>query len=571
VEGSTTVVIDDDTADVTVVGIDFQKTTDTPMVLANTEMTFTLTLTNIGDVDASIVSINDPLCGPLSSPVGDDGDGILNEDEVWTFTCTVSAIADFTNVATVTAVASGVGLQAVASAPLDVINPDINVEVTPTTQVVAWDSTASFTITTTNTGDVDLSGISLNDDPGCDILTGPTGGTLSKNQNRVNQCQVNNVTEAFINSLTVEGIPPIGPSVTDSDAATVILSEVAAQCPADMIAYWKLDEITSTGTITYEDTYSAHDTDDCTNCPTSVKGRVNGAQTFNGTSTKVDVPVIPGDDSFNWGKDDSFSIEFWMRGVPGKTCAGTQDPKDNEVIIGRDDSSTDLHWWFGCKNTTGVAFFSLNDINEQGRDLESSESITDGAWHHLVGVRDGVNKENRLYVDGIEIASVTYTYNAGFGSTSAALNVGWLNLGSKFHFEGDLDELALYNKVLLPSEIQAHYNNGIPGPGYCGGPFAPTITSTAPEYANVGDVYTYTVEAVGDPSAINYSLDVNPTGMIIVDSNIISWTPSTTQTETVTVRASNAVEPDDTQVFMITVLPAGVSPTQPVYLPVIMK
>ena len=571
-----TAVNDDDTATVTVASIDFEKTTDTPMVPADSSVVFTLTLENTGDVAVSDVNIVDPLCGPVNGPLSDSGvPGTLDLGETWAYTCTISSgTVDFTNVATVTATASGVGLEATASAPVDVINPGIDVEISPPLQSVSSGSSANFTIIVTNTGDVDLT---LNPNASAPICTPGPGTTyptsnvpLSVGPAATYMCRVNPVTESIIISLTVEGIPPVGTSVTASDAATVILSGVAAQCPADMIAYWKLDE----GGQPYDDFYSGHDAQ-CVgsgNCPAALtKGRVNGAQTFNGTSTRVNVPVIPGDDSFNWGKDDSFSIEFWMRGVPGQTCVGS-GTSYNEVIIGRDDSSTALHWWLGCQSTGGKAHFQFQDTdgNDDGGILVSTAPINDGTWHHLVGVRDGSSSMNRLYVDGAEVASVGYTYTAGFNSDSAPLNIGWLNLSGGYHFEGDLDELAVYNRALSGTEIQAHYNNGIPGPGYCGGPFAPTIISTAPEYANVGEAYTYTVEATGYLTP-TYTLNVNPTGMII-DSNsgVISWTPTTTQSETVTVEATNS-EGDDTQVFTITVLPAGVLPTAPVYLPIIMK
>lgn len=571
-----------DTATVTVADIDFQKTTDTPMVSANSSVVFTLTLENTGDVAVSDVNIVDPLCGPVSGPLSDSGVlGTLDLGETWTYNCTVSSgTVDFTNVATVTATASGVGLEATASAPVDVINPSINVEVTPPTRIVSVGSNADFTITVENTGDVELDNVNVSATE-CGPLSGPTGDIGSDNQLSNGEiwtytCTRFSVPDGLINSVTVDAKTPINTDVTDSDAAAVILTEAATQCLADMAAYWKLDE----GGQPYDDFYSGHDAQCVSgNCPSPTKGRVNGGQTFNGASTGVDVPVIPGDDSFNWGKDDSFSIEFWMRGVSGQTCAGS-GIFNNEVIIGRDDASTDLHWWLGCENTSGIAHFQLRDITGNGNTAilrSTGKPINDGAWHHIVSIRDGINKLNRLYVDGTEVASTTFTYNAGFSSTSAPLNVGWLNLDSGYHFEGDLDEVAVYNRALTPNEIQTHYNyrnSGIPSPGYCVA--APFIISTAPEYANVGEAYTYTVMAIGDPIP-TYSLSDSPPSMEITPNTgvlswtaTISWTPTTTQSETVTVEATNS-EGDDTQVFTITVLPAGVAPTIPVYLPVILK
>jgi hypothetical protein len=53
-----------------------------------TQITFTVTVANPGEADlAGVVVIHDS-CGPMSDPQGDDGDGLLNPAESWTYTCT---------------------------------------------------------------------------------------------------------------------------------------------------------------------------------------------------------------------------------------------------------------------------------------------------------------------------------------------------------------------------------------------------------------------------------------------------------------------------------------------------
>jgi hypothetical protein len=90
-----------------------------------------------------------------------------------------------------------------------------------------------------------------------------------------------------------------------------------------------------------------------------------------------------------------------------------------------------------------------------------------------VGVREGgPNGEgiNRLYVDGVEVDSAQHTYVDHFGSDTAPLNLGWLNLSPFYNFEGTLDEVALYNRALAAAEVSEHYNNGLVGKGYCVAP-----------------------------------------------------------------------------------------------------
>lgn len=98
--------------------------------------------------------------------------------------------------------------------------------------------------------------------------------------------------------------------------------------------------------------------------------------------------------------------------------------------------------------------------------LQAGPRIDDGQWHHLVGVRDGANNINRLYVDGAEVATASHTYTADFGSATAPLNLGWLNLSLGFYYTGILDEVALYDRALSPKDIKTHYYLAR---GYCNG------------------------------------------------------------------------------------------------------
>jgi hypothetical protein len=205
-----------------------------------------------------------------------------------------------------------------------------------------------------------------------------------------------------------------------------------------MIAYWKLDESIAG---TYQDDFNGHDGTCAGECPEPVTGYSNGGQEFNGTNTGIDVPA---DTDFDWGPDDNFSIEFWMKTDPESTCDG------NEVVIGRDDSSTQLHWWVGCGDGGQATFYLIDRVGTQNPppSIKGNTDIADGNWHHIVAIWDAEVGEIRLYVDGKLEGAVGTTYTAGFNSPTAPLNIGWLNLSSGFYFDGIVDEIALYNILL---------------------------------------------------------------------------------------------------------------------------
>ncbi|MCP4428251.1 MAG: hypothetical protein GY803_27495, partial [Chloroflexi bacterium] len=323
----------------------------------------------------------------------------------------------------------------------------------------------------------------------------------------------------------------------------------------DQTAYWLLDE--TSGTV-YDDVIGRHDAECVGDCPSFVSGLVGGAQQF--TIDKASVIDVSPSPDFDWGMDDSFSIEFWIQTVAGETCESS-----SEVVIGRDDEDGP-HWWIGCSNG-GKAKFTLLDSQGNGVEELLGSPIGDGAWHHIVGVRNGVNDTNYLYVDGALAVSATHNYTSGFESDTSALNIGWFNHHSnpkKFNIKGTVDELAIYGRSLTPAEIESHYNYGLAGAGYCNPLIeAPAIISAPTIQVGIGQPYTYNVEANGYPSP-TYALRTSPSGMnIMTDTGVISWTPMTSGVISVTVEAKN-IAGVVAQGFFITVTQAPAINSTPV-------
>ncbi|MCP4423576.1 MAG: hypothetical protein GY803_03695, partial [Chloroflexi bacterium] len=233
-------------------------------------------------------------------------------------------------------------------------------------------------------------------------------------------------------------------------AAATLLVTMANQARATAvtarIAYWNLDE--TSGPV-YADSVGSHQGVCVGSCPIAdPAGAVNGGQAFDGV---VDSVAVTADTAFDWGINDSFSIELWVKADSGQTCSG-----DDQVMIGRADSGAgDGFWSLGCAAATGVAQFQLGDSSGFSVTLESTRAITTGLWHHVAIARDGASHTSYLYVDGIEVISATQTYSGGFAPAVADINLGYLETGARF--EGALDEVAIYDGVLSAAEIQTHY------------------------------------------------------------------------------------------------------------------
>ncbi|MCP4410680.1 MAG: PASTA domain-containing protein [Gammaproteobacteria bacterium] len=305
------------------------------------------------------------------------------------------------------------------------------------------------------------------DDPTVDIavpnvlgltLEGP-GGARSQIENM--GLVVGSVAEEFSETVgkdkVISQVPSDGVLVRRGSAVSLVVSFgplMESTCPTQMTQYFKLDE----NSAPYTDLLNVVDAPaNCTNCPTAITGRVGGGQRFDGSDDEVDVPDRG---QFDWGVEDEFSIEYWMRS--NSNCSG------NEVIIGRQGTShPEPHMWTGCHGKFQHARFVLFDAagGNGGNGIwpESSADITDGNWHHIVAVRDATHIH--LYVDGAK-SSVAKNYTAGFASTTP-LNIGYLNAFNHYRYEGDLDEVAYYSRALTDVEVQKHYDNGLTSQGYC--------------------------------------------------------------------------------------------------------
>ena len=238
-------------------------------------------------------------------------------------------------------------------------------------------------------------------------------------------------------------------------ASFFFMDEGFATCPDGISTYWKLDETVGS---TYMDFIGDNDGTGNDDPTPQTSGIVEGAQSFDGANTGIDVLASS---SFGWLSSESFSVELWVK------TDGTVAPASNQVLVGRDDADTGMQWWVGLQEVSGNASFYLVDADGNVADLLGrGVSVSDGDWHHIVAVRDGSTNDNSIYVDGaVQGSSVIQGFSAGFGSQTATLNIGYLDLAPFYRFGGLIDEVALYNRALPLNEIQDHYTAGLAGNG----------------------------------------------------------------------------------------------------------
>jgi hypothetical protein len=204
--------------------------------------------------------------------------------------------------------------------------------------------------------------------------------------------------------------------------------------------------------------------------------------------------------------------------------------------------------WYSIFSYGGNDYYGeLNDIlvgnlNESSIELNTHENfyqtpILNGlfdSWQHLVVTYSNESITGvSIYLNGTIVQNVNVN-NAGLDqiqtSNSNPLMIGRSNVmyASNFYFNGLLDDMAIYNRALSPSEIQQLYTSQ--SFTWSTGATTPTITVTPSEST------TYTCSIVQDNATCTASLDivVNPTVTNAISVTILEGQSYTLGTQTLT-------------------------------------
>lgn len=221
-------VSDTDTATVNVINpaIAVSKDVSAPVVVSGSTVTYTITVTNAGDVPLGNVALVDSLCSPLTFVGGDaNSNSLLDLTESWVYRCTRTVTTDITNTVTASAVDPlGDTVNASDDAAVDVIHPALAIQKTVTPTVILAGGVVTYTYTLTNPGDVAVSNVIVVDDK-CSPLVF-TGGDANSNS-RIEPGEiwtyicVTTLTVDTTNTAVATGLDPLGNTLTVSDTSTV--------------------------------------------------------------------------------------------------------------------------------------------------------------------------------------------------------------------------------------------------------------------------------------------------------------------------------------------------------------
>ncbi len=353
-------------------------------------------------------------------------------------------------------------------------------------------------ITTENTLlSISAPGLLANDtDPDSDVLTAiqmtdPSNGTLARNSNG---------SFSYIPTTGFNGVDSFtykaNDSQLDSNIATVTITVTSAIDP-NLVAYWKFDE--NSGTNASDS--SGNGNHGTVSGATWTSGKLGTGLGFDGLNDYVDAG-----NPASLQITGAISMEGWVK---------INDLSVASSLFGRGHglSSGNNGYFLSYYASTKSLYFDTYSTTTRDA-LYKNNAIIDNNWHHIAVTWDGTTSANgkKMYIDGVQVAQKTSAI-ASMGNPSYNFRIGISSLNSR-PAKATTDEVKVYNRALLASEILADYNAGIndTAPPTISAISSSSITSSSASISWTTDEASNTQVEYGMTSSYgsNTTLDTNP-------------------------------------------------------------
>jgi Tfp pilus assembly protein PilE len=175
---------------------------------------------------------------------------------------------------------------------------------------------------------------------------------------------------------------------------------------------------------------------------TGQDGAADGAYSFNGSSNEITVP-----DSVPLSPTTAASVTAWAK--PASIPASTKG------IVSKDISGAIANPPYALQLIAAGFNWTIDNAANTTVTVSCSDvTPIAGTWYHLAGTFDG--SLMRIYVNG-ELCSNTAS-QTNIADTTGLLRIGQQKTGQNRWFQGDIDDVRVYNRSLSLSEIETLYN-----------------------------------------------------------------------------------------------------------------
>ncbi len=236
--------------------------------------------------------------------------------------------------------------------------------------------------------------------------------------------------------------------------ALVFIAHSLIAAPAGLIHHWNFDEgpdwhdspfqSVCTNTMALDSAGTAHATLRNMTSGDWVSGRQFTALDFDGVDDHLVVATNLADTL-----GGTASLSFWLRTTQTGAVSSAGSPGVTGVA-----GNGGVQW--GWLDDAGRIGFSVDDTLV----ARTVAQVNDGKWHHIVFTRDSATGAGTVYLDGVLSGAAngaTGLRSAGFASV-ARIESG----GSPKYFQGRLDQVHIFNRVISSAEVSMLRTNHAP-------------------------------------------------------------------------------------------------------------
>ncbi|MCK4903372.1 MAG: LamG domain-containing protein [Candidatus Marinimicrobia bacterium] len=175
-------------------------------------------------------------------------------------------------------------------------------------------------------------------------------------------------------------------------------------------------------------------------------GNANSAYYFDGIDDYITIKETDGFDDFD-DPETEFTLSAWCNPDPGAS--------------GFIFSNCTEDGWHDLRMSNQIPRFGIRDTDWTGTVFNSDEPVSANEWHHFVGIFNDPNMT--IYVDGQNKGTTPFIGNilSSGGWENGGIRIGVTYLLDPWHFEGGIDDVRIYNRVLFETEVLELYNEGI--------------------------------------------------------------------------------------------------------------
>lgn len=163
-------------------------------------------------------------------------------------------------------------------------------------------------------------------------------------------------------------------------------------------------------------------------------------------------------------------------------------------------------------------------------DINTTATVNDGEWHHIVAVRDDIN--GYIFIDGVLAAQSSGPLKA---LVALGVSIGYDLRDSSSYFDGSLDDIRIYSKALTETEVNTLADLDTDGihDAWEAAYFSNTSTTNGiSDTDNDGQNDVSEFQAGTNPTDATDILEITEVVSAISD-NTVKWTAKTGKTYTI--------------------------------------